>query len=83
MIVEYILSTNSERERFAPNTLQTSKLIIASVKPAAASTFFNAVPISISHSDGARAPLSMLIVWCNYSEISFTSVKIAEYFVRE
>ena len=71
LIVEYILSTNSEGERFAPNTLQTSKLIIASIKAAVASTFFNVMPISISHSEGARAPLSMLIVRCDYSKISF------------
>jgi hypothetical protein len=69
LIVEYIFSTNSEGEQFAPNTLQTSKLIIASVK--AASTFFNIMSISISHSEGARAPLFMLIVGCSYSKISF------------
>jgi hypothetical protein len=46
-------------------------LIIASVKAAAASTFFNVMSISISNSEGAGAPLSMLIVRCNYSEISF------------
>ncbi len=67
----YILPTNSEVERFAPNTLQTSKLIIASIKAAAASTFFKVMPISISHSEGAWAPSSMLIVRCDYSEISF------------
>jgi hypothetical protein len=78
LIVEYIFSTNSEGERFAPNTLQTSKLIIASIK--AASTFFNLMSISISHSEGAQAPLSMLIVGCGYSKISFHFCKDCRIF---
>jgi hypothetical protein len=80
LIVEYILSTNSEREQFAPNTLQTSKLIIASVKAAVASTLFNIMPISISHSEGAQAPSSKLIVWCDYSKISFHFCKDCRIF---
>jgi hypothetical protein len=78
LIVEYIFSTNSEGERYAPNTLQTSKLIIASVK--AASTFFNIMSISISHSEGARAPSYMLIVGCGYSKISFHFCKDCRIF---
>jgi hypothetical protein len=78
LIVEYIFSTNSEGERFAPNTLQTSRLIIASVK--AASTFFNVMSISISHSEGARAPPSMLNVGWGYSKISFHFCKDCRIF---
>jgi hypothetical protein len=78
LIVKNIFSTNSEGEQYAPNTLQTSKLIIASIK--AASIFFNIMSISISHSERARAPLSMLIVGCGYSKISFHFCKDCRIF---